>query len=148
MDFLGVSRGVVKGDYDNDGDMDILILNNRGPARLLRNDAANAAGNHWLMVRVLGPDGKRDAFGAKVFLTVDGQTRRQDLIGAHSYCSASEARLHFGLGSHDRADSVRVRWLDGTETVTRDVGADQVITIRYPEGGPTSRVAAGTEAGQ
>jgi len=131
MDPAYVSRGVAVGDYDNDGAVDVLISCNNGPARLLRNTAAPASA-HWLMVRVLSPDGRRDALGAKVFVTVVGKTRRRDLIVNYSYASASDARLHFGLGSHGVADRVMVEWPGGMRATWDSVPADQVFVARYP----------------
>jgi hypothetical protein len=130
MDAAYTSRGVAVGDYDNDGAVDVLISNNDGPARLLRNVATGS--NHWLMVRCLGPDGKRDAIGAKVFVTVAGKTRRRDVIVNYSYASACDPRIHFGLGQHSVAERVTVRWPGGGETIWENVPADQVFLARHP----------------
>ena len=131
MDAAHTSRGVAVGDYDNDGAVDVLISNNDGPTRLLRNVATGD--NHWLMVRCLGPDGKRDAIGAKVFVTVAGQTRRRDVIVNYSYASACDPRIHFGLGQHTVAERVVVQWPGGGETVWENVPADQVFLARQSE---------------
>jgi len=128
-----ISRGVAVGDYDNDGAVDLLINNNDGPARLLRNAAAKD--NHWLMVRCIGPDGRRDALGAKILVTVAGSTRRRDVIVNHSYASASDPRVHFGLGPHTLAERVTVHWPGGGETTWDNVPADQVFVARHPAAG-------------
>jgi hypothetical protein len=130
MDVAYTSRGVAVGDYDNDGAVDVLISNNDGPARLLRNVATGS--NHWLMVRCLGPNGKCDAIGAKVFVTVAGKTRRRDVIINYSYASACDPRIHFGLGQHSVAERVTVRWPGGGETIWENVPADQVFLARHP----------------
>ena len=130
MDAAYTSRGVAVGDYDNDGAVDVLLSNNNGPARLLRNVATG--GNHWLMVRCLGPDGKRDAIGAKVYVTTGGKTERRDVIINYSYASVCDPRIHFGLGDHGVAERVVVRWPGGTESVWKNVPADQVFVARYP----------------
>lgn len=128
MDAVYTSRGVAVGDYDNDGAVDVLVSNSNGPARLLRNVATGS--NHWLMVRCLGPDGKSDAIGAKVYVTVAGKTRRRDVIVNHSYASACDPRIHFGLGHHSVAERVVVRWPGGSEAVWENVPADQVFLAR------------------
>ena len=137
-----VSRGVAVGDYDNDGAVDVLISSNNGPARLLRNVATGD--NHWLKIRCIGPDGTRDAIGAKVFVTVAGTTRRRDVVVSYSYASASDPRVHFGLGEHRQADLVTVEWPGGERTSVKNVPADQLVTVRYPvRGGGPAAPAAG-----
>jgi hypothetical protein len=130
MEAAHTSRGVAVGDYDNDGAVDVLVSSNDGPARLLRNSGAGS--NHWLMVRCLGPLGKCDAIGAKVFVTVAGKTRRRDVVVNHSYASACDPRLHFGLGNQSVVERVVVRWPGGAEAVWEDVPADQVLVARRP----------------
>ena len=130
LDEAYVSRGVAVGDYDNDGAVDVLISNNGGPARLLHNQAAGD--KHWLMVRCIGPDGKRDAIGAKVLVTVAGKTRRRDVVVNYSYASACDPRIHFGLGPETVAEFVTVKWPGGGETTWDNVQADQVFVARHP----------------
>ena len=131
MDVANTSRGVAVGDYDNDGAMDVLVSNNDGPARLLRN--VGTGSNHWLMVRCLGPNGKSDVIGAKVYVTVGGKTRRRDVIVNYSYASACDPRIHFGLGDHSVAKRVVVQWPGGAESVWEDVPADQVFLAHFPK---------------
>ena len=123
-------RGVAIGDFDNDGAVDVLVSNNNGPAQLFRNTATG--NNHWLSVRCLNTDGKTDAIGAKVFVTVDGETRRRDVIINYSYASASDPRIHFGLGSTRVVDRVRIEWPGGGESTLDDIPADQVLTVTRP----------------
>lgn len=130
MDVAYTSRGVAVGDYDNDGAVDVLVSSNDGPARLLRN--VGTGSNHWLMVRCLGRGGKCDAMGAKVLVTVAGKTRRRDVIVNHSYASACDPRIHFGLGHHSVAERVVVRWPGGGENAWENVPADQVFLARRP----------------
>ncbi len=131
MQVLEVSRGVATGDYDNDGDVDVLISNNNGPARLLRNDAA--AGNRWFMVRVAGRYGARDAIGAKVFVTIGDTTYRRDVIVNYSYASTCDTRLHFGLGEAAQVDTLVIEWPGGQRRTWTALPADQVFVARHDD---------------
>lgn len=97
MSLLEVSRGAAFGDVDNDGDVDILVSNNNGPIRLLRNEVGVA--NHWLSVAPRGVNGRRYAVGTRVTVVrADGTRMIKHVTSAGSYCSASDLRVHFGLG--------------------------------------------------
>jgi enediyne biosynthesis protein E4 len=113
------SRGSSVGDYDNDGDLDILLNNMDEPATLLRNDGANKAG-HWLTIKLLGDvkqKAPRDAIGSVVFCTANGQRMRGEVASGRSYNSQSDLRVHFGLGTATKMDKLEVRWANGkTET--------------------------------
>lgn len=130
MEAAHTGRGVAVGDYDNDGAVDVLISNNHGPAQLLRNTATG--NNHWLSVRCLSQNGKSDAIGAKIFVTVGGKTRRRDVIVNYSYASACDPRIHFGLGSTQVVDRVRIEWPGGGESTLHNVPADQALTVERP----------------
>ena len=120
------SRGVAFGDYDDDGDDDIFIVNLDAPPSLLRNDTDS--GHHWLRVRLIGRGGNRDAIGARV--TVDGKLR--EVRNGGSYLSHNDTRLGFGLGSAETASRVEVRWPGGKsesfESI-KNVGADKTLTL-------------------
>jgi hypothetical protein len=122
-----VGRGATCGDYDNDGDLDILVVNLNDRARLLRNDGGNR--NHWLTLALKLPGGKADAIGARVAVTAGGRRQVQDLVAVRGYLSQADARAHFGLGPATRVESVEIRWPDGSRRRIRDVAADQVLTI-------------------
>jgi len=122
------SRGVAFGDYDNDGDVDALVMNMNEPPSLLRNDYAG--GNFWLELTLVGTRSNRSALGATVTVTAGGRRQSRPLLSQSSYYSHDELRLHFGLGSATRADSVEVRWPSGAVEVLRDVGARQQLVIR------------------
>ncbi len=126
---LEVSRAAAFGDYDNDGDVDILVANNDGPVRLLRNEVGNR--QHWLSVELSGRSAglDRDAIGAVITLEAGGRIRRRQVQPAYSYCASNDPRVHFGLGSIDRVERLRVTWPDGRTQVLEDVAADQFLRV-------------------
>ena len=129
-----VSRGAAFGDIDNDGDIDIAVANNSGPVRLLLNQAA---GNHWLTVKLQGSRSNRDGMGARVAVLRDGRSplwRRAHTDG--SYLSANDPRVHFGLGESTEIDGVLVTWPDGSREVWRDIGIDSQVTLLEGSGEP------------
>jgi hypothetical protein len=99
-----VGRGLAVGDYDGDGDPDLLVTENNGPPRLLRNDGAHHG--HWLAFRLVGTKSPRDGNGARIRLTVGGVRKTGWVRSGGSYCSASEGVCRFGLGRQRR----RMRW--------------------------------------
>ena len=123
-----VSRALALGDYDNDGDLDILITNNGQSPQLLRNDGGNR--NHWLQVRLVGSRSNRDGIGAKIKLVAGGQTQVDEAKGGGSYQSAHDPRIHFGLGSAGLVDLLEVRWPSGAVDQLTKITADQVVTVR------------------
>ena len=122
-----VGRGLATGDIDNDGDVDVLITANGGPVRLLLNDSTQG---HWLTVGVAAPSGNRLGFGARVGVVRQGQPilwRRAGTDG--SYLSASDARVHFGLGSSSRIDRVIVEWPDGLHEHWSGIPVDKAVQL-------------------
>lgn len=117
----------------NDGKLDIIINTLDGPPVLLRNVVEN--GNHWIGLKLVGGAGSpRDAIGAKVFVTADGFTQRNDVISGGSYCSSNDLRLHFGLGKASRVDKLLIRWPNG-KTQTVEINAlDRIYTIEEGRG--------------
>ncbi|MGD0941155.1 MAG: CRTAC1 family protein [Terracidiphilus sp.] len=122
-----VSRGCAFGDFDNDGDLDILVMNQNDPPSLIRNDAP--AGNHWLKVRLEGTKSNRSAIGARILVRYAGKVQVQELMSQTSYCSANDPRLHFGLGNAATAD-VEIRWPSGLVETFKSVPANQLLTLR------------------
>jgi hypothetical protein len=122
-----VSRGCAFGDFDNDGDLDILIMNQNEPPTLLRNDAP--PGNHWIKVRLKGTRSNRSAIGARVVVRSGGKTQVQEVMSQSSYVSSNDPRLHFGLGVAAVAD-LEVRWPMGSFQSYRNVPADRLITLK------------------
>ncbi|MGQ9574675.1 MAG: CRTAC1 family protein [Thermoguttaceae bacterium] len=125
-----VGRGSTCGDFDNDGDLDLLVNNLNGPAKLLRNDGGNR--NHWLTVVAKLPNKRSDALGARVSVTAGSLTQIRDLIPVRGYLSQADPRLHFGLGSAAKADRVEIRWPNGQTTLLKDVPANQFLTVVQP----------------
>jgi hypothetical protein len=136
-----VGRGAAYADIDGDGDLDVLITNNGGRPRLLRNDGGNR--NHWLRV-VLEGDGthsNRSAIGAVVVVKATNGRQRQELMGGRSYLSQPEQVLTFGLGDSDSASELIVTWPGGGKQTLRDVPSDQTLRIRQSDSG--TEVAGG-----
>jgi hypothetical protein len=123
-----VTRGLAAGDYDNDGDLDIVMNNNGGAPQLLRNDGGNAG--HWMEILLVGSKSNRDGVGARVKLKAGDRTWTDQRKGGMSYQSAQDPRLHFGLGSRTKVDALEVRWPSGAMTQMADVASDQILTIR------------------
>ncbi len=122
-----VGRGATYGDYDNDGDLDLLVINLNDSPRLLRNDGGNK--NNWLTIQARLPGGKSDAIGARVIVTAGSLTQMRDLIPVTGYLSQADPRCHFGLGKSKKADTVEIRWPDRQITKLEDVNSNQIITI-------------------
>ncbi|HYM75968.1 MAG TPA: CRTAC1 family protein [Candidatus Dormibacteraeota bacterium] len=140
-----VSRGAAIGDFDNDGDLDILINNCGQAAQLLRNDGGNA--NHWLEIFLIGTKSNRDGVGARVKVTAGDLVLYDQRKGGMSYQSAQDPRLHFGLGQRSSVDSIEIVWPSGSSTKLSNVKPDQVIAVKEGMGmvdRPFPRVAAVT----
>jgi hypothetical protein len=128
-----VARGAAHGDYDNDGDPDLLVTTNNGPARLLRNDGGER--NRRLRVRLRGVASNRDAVGAFVRVTPpSGASPWLMVKTGSSYCSQSEMPLTFGLGRADRVTSIDIKWPNGKVETLPGVETDQVLTIEEGKG--------------
>src|SRR5262249_20783106 len=121
------SRGLAFGDFDNDGDIDLLISNEGGPARLYCNDLKNK--NHWLMIRAIDPKLKRDAIGAEITVITNGKKYLREVAPAYSYLSSNDVRVHFGLGTATSVTEIDIRWPDGVEQKFPGVSVDQIVTI-------------------
>ena len=124
-----VARGVAYADFDNDGDLDVLLTSNNGRARLLRNDGGNQ--NNLLRIKTMGTTSNRDGIGAKVTVKVTNQQKLWGVMKTgSSYASQSELLLTFGLGKSERVASVEVLWPSGRVDNLQDVSANQSITIQ------------------
>ncbi len=125
-----VGRGAAFGDYDDDGDVDVLVSNSNQPAVLLRNDGGSESG--WLRVVVEGSVSNRDGIGARVHVTANGVTRIAEVQSGSSYCSASDQRLLFGLGEATRAERIDVTWPSGRTSALVEVPANGTVVVTEP----------------
>jgi len=125
------SRGCAFGDFDNDGDVDVLIVNLNEPPSLLRNDVTG--GGRWLKVKLIGTKSNRSSIGARVTVHFGGKVQAQEVLSQSSFYSVNDPRLHFGLGSANNAD-VEVRWPNGGREAFRNVAVNRLITIREGAG--------------
>jgi hypothetical protein len=122
-----VGRGSAWADYDNDGDIDILIVNLNDKAILLRNDGGNRG--NWLQVRPMLPGGETDATGARITVATGSRRQVRDAVAVMGYLSQGDPRAHFGLGKASEADWVEIRWPDGSVERIDKVAANQVLTV-------------------
>ncbi len=128
---LEIGRGLAAGDLDGDGDLDLVLNNLEGPARIYR---AEPPPGHWLLVDAFDPRLNRRALGARVTISSGGRRQLRTVQGAMSYLSASDPRAHFGLGAADSPVTVDVRWPDGLEESFAGIAVDQAIVLRRGEG--------------
>lgn len=126
-----VSRGAAFGDYDDDGDVDILVTNNNGLAELLRNEGGSR--QHWLTVRIVGTKSNRDGIGARLELWAGGRRQVREVASGASYLSTHDLRVHFGLGTSKRVDRLDINWPSGQVDRWEDLDADQFLVVREGE---------------
>jgi hypothetical protein len=125
-------RGAAFGDIANNGNVDIVVLNVGEPPSLLLN--TNKIANHRVLFRLQGTKSNRAAIGARVTIHAGGMTQFDEVRGGGSYLSQNDLRLHFGLGSAIKIDSVEVRWPTGKTESFKDVAADKIYAIAEGQG--------------
>ena len=137
MQVRASSRGVAFDDLDNDGDIDVVVLNSRDKPTILRNMLYELGSKaHWLQVRLRGVKGNRDGVGARVKVVSGDLTQIDEVHSGRSYQSHFGMRLHFGLGTRGRVDRIEVRWIGGGADILENVAVDQLLTIT--EGGSSA----------
>jgi hypothetical protein len=128
-----VGRGAAYGDYDNDGDLDILLTTNGGPAYLLRNDNGNQG--RFVRFKTVGDKSNRDGIGAKITVTLaEGAKQWQTVHSGSSYCSQSEMPLTFGLNRNDKITRVEIEWPSGKVDKLTDLTANQLYVLKEGAG--------------
>ena len=132
-----IGRGCAFGDFDNDGDVDIIISNLDGPPTLLRNDGGNR--NTWILIKCVGTRSNRSAIGTRVTVTTADHSQIAEVMSGSSYYSQNDLRLHFGLGGATRAGSVELAWPSGVKETFRDLAANQLFVIQETKGIVSSR---------
>jgi hypothetical protein len=130
MSVVAATRGVCAEDFDNDGDPDLVMLNQEARPTLLENAART--GHHWLQIRLVGTTSSRSAIGSQVKVVTGDTMQLDELRSGHGYQSSGATRLYFGLGDHSRVDRIEVHWLGGDVQTLEDVPADQLLTIVEP----------------
>ena len=131
------SRGCAFGDFDNDGDVDVLIMNMNEPPSLLRNEyisPQNGRKNNWLIVKLVGTKSNRSAIGARVQVKGGSHLQTQEVTSQSSYYSHNDLRLHFGLGPSANAVQIEIRWPNGQVETLKGVALNQIVTIKEGSG--------------
>jgi hypothetical protein len=126
------SRGAAVGDFDNDGDQDVLLVNNNDRAVFFLNE--NSSGHHWLTVKLTGKGKNTNAVGATIKIVTRGLTQWREVRGGSGFMSQKDQRPHFGLGRDAKVELIEIIWPDGYRQNIRDVAADQIIAVTQGEG--------------
>ena len=132
LEIKKVSRGASFGDYDDDGDLDIFVLNINDRPTLLRNDGGNE--NNWLMVKTIGTESNRDGIGARIEVHSGGLAQSAEIRSGASYLSHNDLRAHFGLGQRETIDLLVVRWPSGLEERFANLSANRLVVLQEGRG--------------
>ncbi|MBO0859634.1 MAG: CRTAC1 family protein [Chloracidobacterium sp.] len=122
-----VGRGAATGDFDNDGDLDIVVSNCGQPPMLMRNDGGNR--NHWIAIKARGRQSNSFGVGSRVKVEAGGRSQIKEIYSAGSYLSASDLRLYFGLGAERTIKQLEILWPSGKKQILSDVAADQTLSL-------------------
>jgi hypothetical protein len=126
------SRGCAFGDFDNDGDVDILVNNMNEPPSLLRNDCRT--GNNWIKVKCVGTKSNRSAIGARVKVVTGKHAQIDEVMSGASYISHNDFRLHFGLGQASSVDEIAIRWPSGAGNSFSGIEVNRLVVIQEGKG--------------
>ncbi len=137
-----VARGAAYADIDHDGDLDILLTTNNGPAYLFRNDGGSA--NNWICIRTVGTRSNRDGIGAVLRVASASGKQWATVHSGSSYCSQSDLPLTFGLGNDPVVNSLEIEWPSGSRQRLTNIAPRQFITVEEDKGITQQRPAAGT----
>ena len=132
-----LGRGCAFGDFDNDGDVDVVVNNLDGPPSVLRNDGGNR--NNWIMIKCVGTRSNRSGIGTRVKVTSAGHSQIDEVMSGSSYYSHNDFRLHFGLGRAAKADLVELAWPSGVKETFRDLQANHLFVCHEAKGIVDSR---------
>ena len=127
-----VGRGCAFGDLDNDGDLEVVVNNQDGPPSILRNDGGNQ--NNFVSIKCIGTRSNRSAIGARVKLTANGREQIDEVTSGSSYYSHNDFRLHFGLGTAEKADNIEILWPSGLKENIANIKANQFVVIEESKG--------------
>ena len=130
-----MGRGAAFGDYDNDGDTDIFVVNLNQEGVLLRNEGGNK--NNWLTIKTVGVKSNRDGIGSRVEVVTRSHSQIKEVQAGSSYLSGHDLRLIFGLGTAIKAETVKITWPSGAEQTLVDVEANQLLIITEEVGEQT-----------
>jgi len=132
-----LGRGCAFGDFDNDGDVDVIVNNLDGPPSLLRNDGGNR--NNWIMIKCVGTRSNRSGIGTRVRVTLGDHVQIDEVMSGSSYYSQNDLRLHFGLGRAVKVDRVELAWPSGAKETFRDLQANHLFVCQESKGIVDSR---------
>jgi hypothetical protein len=132
-----LGRGMAIGDIDNDGRLDAVATSNDGPIHILHNETLTQ--NHWLTLKLVGHKSNRDAIGAEVELTTSKGPQFATVSTASSYLSASDKRVHFGLGTETIAQTIEIHWPSGIVQTLEQIRGDQIFQVDEPPVPPAGK---------